>query len=173
MRISWQFCSRCATLLVHPDYTHWPSRKCETDGERPGKMDRSGWMGSLFGRRREEGPLVLVCGRQPAASSVYINVLILNWLWGSQRLENSWERNKKQSDGRTLTSKCDWFIKNKWLHCFFFSFLFLQNGDKCFKLKWNTSKSILKMVVYWYVGGLTLCPLVSGDRKMFLFNVLF
>lgn len=152
MWFSLQLCSRCTTLLVHSDYTHWPSRKCETDGERLGKMDRSGWMGSFFRRRREEGPLVLVCGRQPAAFSVYINVLILNWLWGSQRLENSWERNKKQSD-RT---------EEHWLQnvtgllnisgCIAFFFSFSSKWWQMFKLKWNTSKTILKWLFIGMLG---------------------
>lgn len=97
MQLSWQLFPRCAALVVCPDYTHWPYRKCETDGGEASKTGRSGWMGSLFGRRREEGALVLVRGRRPAAFSVYINVFILNWLWGSQRLwKNGWERNRKQ-----------------------------------------------------------------------------
>lgn len=164
----------CATLLVCPDYTHWPYRKCETDGGEASKTDRSGWMGSLFGRRREEGPLVLVRGRQPAAFSVYINVLILNWLWGSQRLwKNGWERNRKQGDRAE-----ELWLQNvtgllKKIHGCIASFSFSPQWWPMFKLKWKTNKTVFKWLFIGMLVGLTLCPLVSGDRNLFLFNVLF
>lgn len=56
-------------------------------------------MGSLFGRRREEGPLVLVCGRQPAAFCVYQCVNTELTVRQPKTGKQLRERNKKQSDG--------------------------------------------------------------------------
>lgn len=111
--------------------------------------------------------------------SLYINVLILNRLWGSQRLwKNGGERNRKQS-GRTeglwlqnVTGLLKKKQKKTWLRCFFF-LSFSPKWWQMFKLKWKTSKTVFKWLFIGMLVGLTLCPLVSGDRKLFLFNVLF
>lgn len=142
-------------------------------------------MGSLFGRRREEGGVTTgTCVWTPASGvpCVSINVLILNWLWGSQRLEGKkrveWEMgSKSDSLGEHWIIKKIWKCDFGWaiicgciaflfLSFFFFSFL-QQWWQMSVKLNSETSKAIFKWLFIGMLGGLTLFPLVSGDRESF------
>ena len=183
MRLSSRSLPRCVTLLARPDYTHWSSEKVwerwgrdwgREDRQRTGEWDH--YLGD--GGRKEGWPLVLVCERRPVAFPVYINVLILNWLWGSQRLWKKGSRERREAKWqfrRTIELKMWlWFSDNMWLHCFSFSFFlfsfFLQQWwQMSVKLKWETSRTIFKWLFIGMLGGLTLCPLVSGDRKKSFF----
>lgn len=136
MQFSLRSLPRCVTLLARPDYTHWSSEKVwerwgrlgrargREDRQQTGEWDH--YLGD--GERKEGWPLVLVCERRPVALPVYINVLILNWLWGSQRLWKKGSRERweaKWQFRRTIELKMWlWFSDIMWLHCFYFSFLF-------------------------------------------------
>jgi len=90
-------CPCWVTPLARPDDTHWSPRErervCEGDGDgqQTGEWGHSLGDGGSWGGVTT-GTCVCVCERRPVAFPVYINVLILNWLWGSQRLDKRVER---------------------------------------------------------------------------------
>lgn len=84
---------------------------------------------------------------------------------------------EKQQDKRVL-KMWYWFSNPIWLHHFIFIFfhfiiIFFNNGDR---LSVKLKEKGAKLYSEWFIctlGGLTLCPVVNGDRKGFLFMFYF
>lgn len=136
-------------------------------------------MGSLFEvGRKEEGLLVLGCERQSAAFLVYISVYTeltvrrpktggekKAFLWEDDTEIDSFEKQFKNVTGLTICG-CIVFL-------IFFNYYFLQQWwQMSVKFKWKTSRTIFKWSSVGMLEGLTICPLVSGEKRSFLSFIL-
>lgn len=139
-------------------------------------------MGSLFGRRREEGGVTTgTCVWTPASGVPCVYQCVNTELTVRQPKTGGEKRVEWEMGSKSDSLGEHWIIKKKlkmWLWaiicgCIGFLFLFLffsflqQWWQMSVKLNSETSKAIFKWLFIGMLGGLTLFPLVSGDRESF------
>lgn len=86
-------------------------------------------------------------------------------LWEDDMENDSFEKQFKNVTGLTI---CCCIV----LFLFFFNYFFQQWWQMSVKFKWKTSRTIFKWSSIGLLEGLTICPLVSGEKRSFLSFIL-